>query len=428
MSLDLMYLYMSSRREHDLLSILNHVASIESNLGLILFTIFDCNDDGTEVQLEAGQYHAANREYNAQQLQLVRQLINDLPLGHLRHHSIHCLSIRECMSTVIGLNVQQFAQLFYSLRQPLEESFPRSPETLEFGEVHNNCERRFKLFLCLFRLKQGCTYNQMEITFGWSASSLQEWCDIIVRILVVHLFNYHTGFLDYKGTRWQMNECLKWRVKHFADSESYERKITFQNNEAGFPLIDRSKFVGSIGAVDGTYSLQPRVGHSTLAAHDSDTALDMMYSEYKRIHAYKLVLVNSHGFLNEPKFLLWVGHGCGGASDAAVYNTFALHLSRIMIKEAVLLGDAAFHAQRNIIAPYTSSQIRANVGAEFDTFNHNHSSDRMTSEHGVRALKLWGAMRGREDSQLYQDEENFERALKAVWGLHNYIQDKCPIL
>jgi hypothetical protein len=137
------------------------------------------------------QYAELTREYNERQRALARELIADLPAG-LKHNSIHCVSFRECMSTVIGLSIDGFATLFYSLRGPLQTAFPLCPETLEYGQTHRCCERRFRLFLCLYRLKQGATYA--EVTFGWSTSILQNWFDVVLRILVHHLHDYHEGF------------------------------------------------------------------------------------------------------------------------------------------------------------------------------------------------------------------------------------------
>ncbi len=187
------------------------------------------------------------------------------------------------------------------------------------------------------------------------------------------------------------------------------------------------QFAGSIGAVDGTYCVQPAVGRASLAAHGSDPLLDLMWSEYKRCHAYKLMLVNSHGLEGEPKFLLWVDYSCGSASDSAVYGKFCAAFREQLVPGAVLLGDHAFHGAINVIAPYTTAQVNTAIGANRAGFNKNHSSDRMTSEHGVRSLKLWGIAREREDSFLFQNDANFGLALKAVWALHNYIASCCPV-
>jgi hypothetical protein len=389
--------------------------------------------DRDEAERIVDDYAAQTRSYNLQQQGLARTLIADLPVGVLKHHSIHCLSFRECMSTVIGLDMVGFSNLFYSLRAPLAILFPQCPETLNENETHRNCERRLKLFLCLYRLKQGVTFQQMEVTFGWSSSSLQEWFDLVLRMLVKQMMQFHEGFLDFKGPQWQRREAAKWWHKHVDEGnmEEYYEKVAFQNTESRRgghgDTINADDFIGSIGAVDGTYSVQPAVGRATLLAHNSDPLQDLMWSEYKRCHAYKVMVVMSHGLNNEPKFLLWVQSGAGSASDAALYSKFAPHLKEILFKGIALLGDHAFHGALNVIAPYTTAQIRASIGTGKAGFNRNHSSDRMTSEHGVRALKLWGVARGREDSQLFQNQAYFDLALKAVWALHNYKASGCPV-
>lgn len=118
------------------------------------------------------------------------------------------------MGTVIGLDLEGFGRLFHSLREPLRQCFPRCPETLAPGETSPFMETRFRLFLCLYRLKQASTFQQMEVTFGWAASTLQESFDVVLRILVHHLYNYHEGFLDFKGKRWQATQLMRWCLKH----------------------------------------------------------------------------------------------------------------------------------------------------------------------------------------------------------------------
>lgn len=185
------------------------------------------------VEQNQPSYAEETQAYNNQQSRLARLLIADLGPG-LKHHSIHCLSFRECMHTVIGLNMEEFARLFAALRVPLAQRWPRSPETLEAGESHFYAERRLRLFLCLYRLKQGCTFQQMEVTFGWSSSILQEWFDAVLCILNNHMSCFHEGFLDYKGHQWQSRELIKWNHKHHMDDSirTYQEKVHFQNVES----------------------------------------------------------------------------------------------------------------------------------------------------------------------------------------------------
>ena len=175
------------------------ISAIENNMSPALFeeTVNILSDAPEQFQ---DDYLEQTALYNEQQRELVRSLIFDLPAG-LKHHTIHCISFRECMGTVIGLDLEGFGRLFHSLREPLRQSFPRCPEILGPGETSPFMETRFRLFLCLYRLKQASTFQQMEVTFGWAASTLQESFDVVMRILVYHMHNYHEGFLDFKGKR-----------------------------------------------------------------------------------------------------------------------------------------------------------------------------------------------------------------------------------
>jgi hypothetical protein len=59
-------------------------------------------------------------------------------------------------------------------------------------------------------------------------------------------------------------------------------------------------------------------------------------------------------------------------------------------------------------------------------FNYSHSSDRMTSEHGVMYMKQWGIFRGRADIRLFENDENYMNSMHCVWSLHNFVMLGCP--
>lgn len=145
-----------------------------------------------------------------------------------------------------------------------------------------------------------------------------------------------------------------------------------------------------------------------LRAHGEDPRQDRMYSEYKKCHAYKVVIFVSHGLDCGRKFILMSATGVGSASDGALFADLTQKLTTDVIPEAGGLGDAAFHLSRFLIAPYTPTQILAG-GPDLKSFNFNHSSDRMTSEHGIRALKIWGAIRGRDDARMFVGDNLFHK-------------------
>lgn len=151
------YLRMQERRNELLL--MGFINEADSSLAPILYRSALSMIDGIEIELEDGVYKAYNREYNERQNEIALSLIADLTPNLLRHNSIHCLSFRECMHTVCGVSLTQFGRLLAFLDKPLKRAFPRSPTQLQAGQVSNAPERRFKLFLGLFRLKQGVTFG-----------------------------------------------------------------------------------------------------------------------------------------------------------------------------------------------------------------------------------------------------------------------------
>jgi hypothetical protein len=277
----------------------------------------------------------------------------------------------------------------------------------------------------------------MECTFGWCKSSLQEWFELVLWILHKKLISYHRGFLKTKGHLWQRQHVAAWVAKHNRDGnlQSFVDKVQHQNKklrESRNPeSIDIGQFFGSLFAVDGTYSVRTATSDKQLTDWGESRETDRMWTDYKKIHGYKLIVAMSHGLEGSPKYILKLVYGCARPSDASVYNIMVPELIEDVIPQAAGLGDAAFHAAKLIIAPYTSLETGPQQSREKQknrkAFNHDHSSDRMVSEHGMRYIKLWGAVRGRDDTNLFNNDDTVKRVFEVVWGLHNYIADDCPV-
>lgn len=142
------------------------------------------------------------------------------------------------------------------------------------------------------------------------------------------------------------------------------------------------KIVGSIGAVDGTYSVACRFEEAAQDVDEESTSWDRMYTAYKKCHAYKLVFVTTH----MSKYIVSLEIAPGSSSDATVYKTLVLpFLKDHLIAEAAILGDNVFHSAFLVITPYPADanaySHHALVQAK-EVFNHNYSKERMVSEHG----------------------------------------------
>ena len=311
----------------------------------------------------------------------------------------------------------------------LRNIYPQCPDILKPGEMDpkGNCSLRFKLFLTLYRLKVASSFNLMERIFGWSASAIWEWFQIIVKLMFRRMNHLHDGFLNFMGSQWQLEQVEAWRHKHLMNDtlNAFVERIEVINADCAKERlanrINLETWIGSVGAADCTFSVRPRITERVLEAHGEDANADRMYTDYAKIHAYKLLILTSHSIDGSPKFVLHVGLTPGSVSDNAIYTSEFERIKLKLIAEACVLGDHAFHKCLCIIVPYTNHQI-AFVSTRFDrsNFNHIHSSDRMTSEHGVNIMKQFGVVRGRDDYRMFEDENLYVQSVKVCQALHNF--------
>ena len=118
---------------------------------------------------------------------------------------------------------------------------------------------------------------------------------------------------------------------------------------------------GSIGAVDGTYSVRPKVSRNILIANDLPVNKEFLYSDYIKESAFKLLITTSHGILG-PKLILFINITNGTVSDCVSYCTKYPLVKSIIV---VLLGDHAFQACPNVICPYSNHDM--NLGSHSRT-------------------------------------------------------------
>jgi hypothetical protein len=375
----------------------------------------------------------ASNEYTVRSNEVAASLVANLEPG-LKHQSLHCISNVASFESLCGFSMPELGNLMATLRRPLAEAFPRCPETLAAGDHHAFCSRIMKLFLILFRCRLGSTFVKMEAIFGWSYSVLEDDFKKIILLIATKMRMFNADILTYLGQDWQKEMLRLWQVKHICfehDDDDYKERIRLMNEAARKksrpPVIDLELFRGSLGAIDGTYSLVPRISEAVLLKNNEDTSKDRMYSEYIKDHAYKLMPLVSHGF-NGEKYILGVGIGPASISDNALGMETTRVLKSTMIPSAALSGDHAFHGVPDIIVPYTKVQLMTNAAPRMTAFNKSHSSDRMCSEHGNRMLKTWGIIRGRSDCRLVESDELFRLTVLAVTSLINYKTSGCPVL
>lgn len=363
-----------------------------------------------------------------------KTVIGDLPVG-LRHHNLESISQTHAIRSIIGMTTEQFGLLYAYVAEEMAALYPycRTKADVQCGLGKEYCENRMKLFLCLYRLKVGCSFRQMEAVFGWAANSINEWFHDIMEMLEAKLFNFHVGILDHLGPGWREEQLRLWRLKHEqnGDIAAFRDRIDRHNHGCQIPLIQsmeggESLYRGSLGAVDGTYSIRPRVGSTTYTNQGLNPSDDPMYTDYIKGHGYKLSVITSHDVGHTRELILHVSVHAASYSDTSAYTLYQLPiLLEKLDKGTFLLGDNAYLNDCGVLPPYSRYDIEAAPISERPSmrlFNTCHSSDRISAEHGIGILKLWGAIRGRSDMVLFHTEGLFQSAVKVCWGVTNFLR------
>jgi hypothetical protein len=224
------------------------------------------------------------------------------------HYDIDTICINESLPTLIGMDFQQFVVLFDKLSSSLCIAFPKSPLTVNSAEIstsnpyHNcYCSIRMKLFLTLFRLKNACSFSFLSGLFGWSSSAIQAWYDLTIQVMYEELKHLHINIISYLNQRtnyeYQINEAEAWRLNKILHQQfnNYRYRVMKQITDCDKSHnldMDPDNMLGSLGAVDGTYSIRPSTvnGQPTLDENDPEGS-DRMYSDYIKQHAYKLLVL-----------------------------------------------------------------------------------------------------------------------------------------
>lgn len=360
-------------------------------------------------------------------------VIGDIPPG-LRHHSLESiLSRTAAVSSIIGMSIEDFGRLYAFVENDLSSLYPNSPRMAsEEHRFSRYCGNRMKLFLCLYRLKVGCSFSHIEAVFGWASTTVSEWFIGIIPMLERCLHNFHEGILDTLGLGWQAEQLRLWREKHEADNTlvCFLERIAHHNSRGGRHILieptDQAQFLGSIGAVDGTYTVRCRVSASVYAENGLNPTDDCMYSDYIKQHAWKLSVITSHDLGYTPQLILHVSVHSGNTSDSSAYSFAQLRFMKDrLLKGSFLLGDSAYFFDRMVVPLYSKHQIDCatiTVKNGMTRFNGSLSSDRVCAENGIGALKQWGVMRGRGDICLFSKTNLFRSCVRVCWGLTNFLR------
>lgn len=356
-----------------------------------------------------------------------RESLKALPPG-LKHHNISTISNTLNVGSVIGMSMKEFCMLYEFVKQDLPAAFQKSPMELEESDSSPYCETRMKFFMTLYRLNTGCSFRHIEVIFGWSHNAVEKWFVIIVRLLENCLLDYHEGIMNTLGRDWVIHQASEWRkaVEEAGNLPLFGQRLCRHNDKKVMipPTVDE-KFVGSIGAVDGTFSVRCRVSSKTYETLGQDPSKDAMYSEYVKQHAWKLSVITSHSLGPYRQLILSVTTHTANTSDTAAYSFGQMPFFRDYLPlGCVILGDSAYLDDFFVLPPFATNTIAASSihdQTSMRSFNHLHSQYRCCSEHGICFLKEWGVIRGRADVDLFHNLDTFNSVVNVCWGIHNFM-------
>ncbi len=264
-----------------------------------------------------------------------------------------------------------------------------------------------RLFVTLFYLYTGPTFANLRFVFGWCEFSIHEWIDTIIRVIVDELEEYR-AFPTHAQQRVMGVEHIADIAKNSIGKSNtltmYQERVKMEFGE------DCEPFLGAFGAGDGTYSVTPKWKMEYQR---------LMYTGYKKFHGYKLFIICSLF----TKVALEIVVEPATVSDGLAYLCDGV-AAKVNGSE-YLLGDEALRGLKNFIAPFSSACLgvmasrNPAVGANARTFQMDHSSRRMSSEHVIGSLKRWAVIRGTSKYFMFKDTEKFKMAVKAIQSLHN---------
>ncbi len=345
--------------------------------------------------------------------------------------------------TVTGCTLEEFGRLFAMLLPRMRTTWPRCPPTCEPDERPKQGELRFKLFLALHRLRRYSSYSAMEVTFGWSASGINLWCDTMFALMDEDLAPWRR----FPTATEQMDIC--WQFQKDTHDRHRERKVssdepsiwelyqrrwqTWVNEVDVSPELRQrliaAGFKGVIGSGDGTYAL----GWFTAAREQE------FWTGFKRLHGWKLLIYVSHF----KKYILHIQIAPAPAGDASVHIDSCV--SQALAPGVYMFGDHAFHNVPGVVPGYSQAVIAhvaatdSKLAAQMKYLCSDHSHYRIVTEKANRKMKLWGVVRGRSDCRMHCDRlhghgtDSFAREVRVVWSLENmratgFFDDTTPPL
>jgi hypothetical protein len=298
---------------------------------------------------------------------------------------------------LIGLDLEEFGELFSECLPALKKAFPRARDVT--AKTEKRLSLRMKLFIALMVLRKGYAVRDLAALIGWSKSVIADTCRKCNAACSESLDSY----LQFPSAERQLKTC-----------ESFRAALGRQQGESG-PV--RTGFA----AADCTYYMLPKP--------QDEWWQELYYTGYRKFHGLKLSLIVC--ILSGR--ILHVAFSPASSADNSVYE--ALQEEELVALGATLFRDKAYEGIDSVVSPFKEdfmNDLRLNVGLGIEgaaeayraaeDFNTWLGKYRIRVEQAIGGMKQWSAARGSSRKRMVVDLGVVQNDVKLVCKLVNFVQ------
>ena len=399
---------------------MQQIAKFKDGLDLFVCRITAAMHLMDQLRLKVPLKLAGTNEYNRRDLEAKkhifflygRDLVADLVHEDHKHFRLgQLIGSASMMQYLIGFNTWEFGKVFQKMLPAMQCQFNKSTIIHREGKFVTRpkvTSLRFKLFLALMWLRRCYTYRELEALSGWDHSTIGNF--VWVTVLLMHR-ELVPEYLAFPTKERQVELCDAF------ETEDLKQPI-IPSNLWSFTEVRYSPALRILGTPDGTFSVRTKP--------EDKIEQEVMYTGYKKYHAYKLNVVSSP----VSSEIIQVSIHTATIGDVRAFKAATLPL---LAKGVQVAGDKAYHSVEKCITYFKESEysrVRAfhkahpkrglhRLIAAMRTFDKALQKYRIVVEQAIGALKEWGFVRGSSVHNLKRGGEDIKIGIELCAALTN---------